>query len=72
MSAHVGRFIRDLRMNVYPSGASQFFHLPVILHFLTYQIMVAFPSLLICTFVASHSIGSLTIFSKQTCYDYAS
>lgn len=52
MSAHVGRFIRDLKMNVYPRGASQFFHLPVTLHFLTHQIMVAFPSLLICTFVS--------------------
>ena len=27
MSAHVGRFIRDLIMNPYPRGASQFFHL---------------------------------------------
>lgn len=52
MSAHVGRFIRDLRMNVYPRGASQFFHLHVSLHFLPHQIMVAFSSLLICTFVS--------------------
>ena len=27
MSAQVGKFIRDLAMNPYPRGASQFFHL---------------------------------------------
>lgn len=48
MSAQVGKFIRDLAMNPYPRGASQFFHLQdTLLVFFTYQIMVAFSSLLI-------------------------
>ena len=85
MSAHVGRFIRDLRMNVYPSGASQFFHLPVTLYNFdlpdngSISVVV---DLHVCVIgytgryhllkEASHSIGSLTIFSKQTCHDYTS